>query len=264
MIKIVNTVLSKNQIKFIKSLKDKTCRVENSLFVAEGSKLVGDLIRQNYPIEKVYCTDKFIASMSNFLDNVPFERVTSDQLERTTQLKSVPDVIAMCRIPKIEFDFPSIFQHLCLALDRIQDPGNLGTIIRLADWFGIQHIFCSQDTVDLYNPKTVQATMGAFARVNVHYVDLINLLQTAKKHDVVIYGTFLEGENLYKSQLSPKGIIVMGNEGGGISKPVEELISQKITIPPYPIGETKTESLNVAIATSIICAEFRRQHQGKV
>ena len=147
---------------------------------------------------------------------------------------------------------------LTLALDGVQDPGNLGTIVRIADWFGIEDILCSMDTADIYNPKAIQATMGAIARVRLHYVDLPDMLSQTS---LPIYGTFLDGENLYDKQLSPEGIIVMGNEGKGITKEVGEKVSERLFIPSYPAQRETSESLNVAIATSIVCAEFRRRQQ---
>ena len=144
-----------------------------------------------------------------------------------------------------------------LALDDVQDPGNLGTIIRLADWFGIEHIFCSPNTVDVYNPKTVQATMGGIARVKLHYISLPELI--ASLEDIPVYGTFLDGENMYTQPLSAYGLIVMGNEGNGIGDEVKRLINRKLYIPNYPAERETSESLNVAIATAVVCAEFRRQ-----
>jgi TrmH family RNA methyltransferase len=149
-------------------------------------------------------------------------------------------------------------RSLCLALDDVQDPGNLGTIIRIADWFGIEDIFCSRGTVDVYNPKVIQATMGAIARVRVHYVDLAEFIATAG--DIPVYGTFLDGENMYGHELSANGIIVMGNEGNGIGSEVERLINKKLYIPNYPADRATSESLNVAVATAIVCAEFRRRN----
>ena len=148
-------------------------------------------------------------------------------------------------------------QQLCLALDDVQNPGNLGTIVRLADWFGIEHIFCSRGCADIYNPKTVQATMGGLARVQVHYMDLPQMLSLLPE-DVPVYGTFLDGDNLYKKSLDNRGLIVMGNEGKGISSSVEAFVTERLYIPNYPAGRATSESLNVAIATAIVCAEFRR------
>ena len=146
-------------------------------------------------------------------------------------------------------------KELTLALDGVQDPGNLGTIVRLADWFGIRHIFCSFDSADIYNPKSTQATMGALARVDVHYVDLPLALRSV---EAPVYGTFLDGQDIYTQDLSAHGVIVMGNEGRGISKAVAELVSHRLFVPPYPAQRPTVESLNVAIATAIVCAEFRR------
>ena len=156
---------------------------------------------------------------------------------------------------KLDFEAPS--RSLCLTLDGVQDPGNLGTIIRIADWFGIEDLFCSQNTVDVYNPKTIQATMGALSRVKVHYTDLIPFIQTL--HNVPVYGTFLDGDVIYQSELSPTGLIIMGNEGNGISPEIENIVTQRLYIPNYPKERKTSESLNVAVATSIICAEFRRR-----
>ncbi|MCQ2208297.1 MAG: RNA methyltransferase [Paludibacteraceae bacterium] len=143
-------------------------------------------------------------------------------------------------------------------LDRVQDPGNLGTIIRIADWFGIRNIVCSNDTVDVFNPKTVQATMGALARVKVHYADLVPFLKSLP-NDFPVFGTFLEGDNIYQMDLPQKAVIIMGNEGNGISKEVGQLVNKKLFIPSFPPNEPTSESLNVAVATAITCAEFRRR-----
>ena len=152
--------------------------------------------------------------------------------------------------------FPA--QSLCLALDGIQDPGNLGTIIRLADWFGIEHIYCSSNTVDAYSPKVVQASMGGLARVNLYYGSLTDLISSLD-NDVPVYGTFLNGENIYRQSLSQHGLIIMGNEGNGVSPEVEAFITRRLYIPNYPMERETSESLNVAVATAIVCAEFRRQ-----
>ena len=183
--------------------------------------------------------------------------VSTDELSRASLLKTPQQVLAIFEQPEYETDISVISRSLCLALDDVQDPGNLGTIIRLADWFGIEHIFCSLNTVDVYNPKTIQATMGGIARVKLHYVSLPELIRSLK--DIPVYGTFLDGENMYTQQLSSNGLIVMGNEGNGIGKEVEELITRKLYIPNYPSERETSESLNVAIATAVVCAEFRRQ-----
>ena len=171
--------------------------------------------------------------------------------------RSPQSVWALFERKNYQLDFTAIEQTLSIALDGVQDPGNLGTIIRIADWFGIENIICSPNCVDLYNPKVVQATMGAIARVKVHYTELPQLINAMK--NLPIYGTFLEGEFIYDTPLSNKGIIVMGSEGTGISKEVGQLVNKKLFIPSYPPNRTTSESLNVAVATSIICSEFRRR-----
>jgi TrmH family RNA methyltransferase len=165
----------------------------------------------------------------------------------------------LCKIPKYVINWDEIRVNLTLVLDEIQDPGNLGTIVRLADWFGIRNIICSENCADLYNPKVVQATMGSFTRVKIHYISLPGFLEHALVLNIPVYGAFLEGENLYQRQLTENGLIVMGNEGKGISDVISGFISTKINIPSYPVGAITSESLNVAIATSVICAEFRRR-----
>lgn len=247
--------LSKNKIKYIRSLEQKKIRKEEKVFLAEGPKLVGDLLGH------FHC--RFLAATSSWLSEhapVPVDEVaevTPDELSRASLLKTPQQVLAVFEQPEYTLD-TAVFQNsLCLALDDVQDPGNLGTIIRLADWFGIEHILCSPNTVDVYNPKTVQATMGGIARVKVHYAPLPALIRSLG--EVPVYGTFLDGKNMYEQPLSHNGLIVMGNEGNGISKEVERLINRKLYIPNYPQNRETSESLNVAIATAVVCAEFRRQ-----
>ena len=180
-------------------------------------------------------------------------------LSRASLLKTPQEVLAVFEQPHYEFDTNVTDQSLCLALDDVQDPGNLGTIIRIADWFGIEHIFCSSGTADVYNPKTIQATMGAIVRVKLHYCNLPDFLKSASQKNTPIFGTFLDGENIYTQELPANGIIIMGNEGNGISKQIAEMVTHRILIPNYPQGCETSESLNVAVATAIVCAEFRRR-----
>lgn len=248
-------MLSKNKIKYIHSLELKKNRKEEKVFVAEGHKLVGDLLTH------FHC--KLLIGTSEWLKrNAPFEadeiiEVTPEELSKASFLKNPQEVLALFEQPEYYIDPSVIKESLCLALDDIQDPGNLGTIIRLADWFGIEHIFCSQNTADVYNPKTVQATMGGIARVKLHYCSLTELI--AGLNETPVYGTFLNGDNIYTRKLSQKGLIVMGNEGNGVCQEIEKMITQRLYIPNYPQERDTTESLNVAIATAIVCAEFRRQ-----
>jgi TrmH family RNA methyltransferase len=248
--------LSKNRIKQIKSLEQKKYRKEEGLFVAEGHKLVGELMG-HFPCHFLAATETW---MNEHPDYPATEKlvVTPEELSRASLLMTPQQVLALFELPTEEPDITLPTHSLCLALDGIQNPGNLGTIVRLADWFGIEQLYCSLDTVDIYNPKAVQATMGGMAHVKVHYLPLPEFISQLPAN-VPVYGTLLEGENLYTQQLSKNGLIVMGNEGKGISEAVEQCITRKLLIPPYPLGRATTESLNVAMATAVVCAEFRRQ-----
>ena len=248
-------MLSKNKIKYIRSLELKKNRKEEQVFVAEGHKLVGDLLG-HFPCRLLVATRTWLDRNPNVRAEEIIE-VTPDELTRASLQKTPQEVLAVFDQPVYEMDASVVSKELCLALDDVQDPGNLGTIIRLADWFGIEHIFCSQGTVDVYNPKTIQATMGALARVKLHYCHLPSLI--ASLGDTPVYGTFLDGENMYGKELSSHGLIVMGNEGNGISDEVGKLVNERLYIPNYPPQRETSESLNVAIATSVICAEFRRR-----
>ena len=248
-------MLSKNKIKYIRSLEQKKYRKEEKAFLAEGHKLVGDL--------SGHFECRLLAATSTWLESHPdikadeIVEVSEEELKKASLLKTPQDVLAVFRIPKTDPGTRDIAGSLCLALDDVQDPGNLGTILRTADWFGIRHVFCSIGTADAYNPKTVQATMGALARVRIHYCDLKDLIGTLP--DMPVYGTFLDGKNIYGQELTPHGLIVMGNEGKGISQEMEKLVNRRLLIPNYPQGEETSESLNVATATAIVCAEFRRR-----
>lgn len=248
-------ILSKNRIKYIRSLELKKNRREEKLFLAEGPKLVGDLLG-HFPCRFLAATSGWLNAHSPVGADEVLE-VSAEDLARASLLKTPQQVLALFEQPEYKHDMEVISHSLCIALDDVQDPGNLGTIIRLADWFGIEHIFCSPNTVDVYNPKAVQATMGGIARVKVHYTPLPDLIRMLG--DVPVYGTFLDGKNIYEQQLSPHGLIVMGNEGNGIGDEVKKLINRKLFIPNYPQERQTSESLNVAIATAVVCAEFRRQ-----
>ncbi len=248
-------MLSKNKIKYIRSLELKKNRKEEKVFIAENHKLVGDLLG-HFPCKLLVATSAWLTGHPDVKADEVIE-VTQEELSRASLLKTPQEVLAVFAQPCHAFCPEVITRSLCLALDDVQDPGNLGTIIRIADWFGIEHIFCSQGTVDVYNPKTVQATMGALARVKLHYCDLPALI--ASLGDVPVFGTFLDGDNMYNEPLSANGLIVMGNEGNGVSKEVSNLINRRLYIPNYPQERETSESLNVAVATSIVCAEFRRR-----
>lgn len=248
-------MLSKNQIKFIQSLQLKKHRNETGCFVAEGNKLVSDLAPA-FECEWLIATDEWLKDHPH-LTAQQIIATTKDDLKKAGGLTTPQDAMAVFRKPEYTFSAESLKGKLTLAADRIQDPGNLGTIIRLADWFGIEQILCSPDTVDLYNPKTVQATMGALARIKVHYLPLADVFRDSP--DIPVYGTFLDGDDMYQTGLSQEGIILMGNEGNGINPDIEPWVSKRLYIPNFPEGQETSESLNVAIATAIICAEFRRR-----
>lgn len=248
--------ISKNKIKFIRSLEQKKVRREERVFLAEGPKLTADLLG-HFRCRYLAATDDWLAS-HNTIEADEIDTATIDEIARASLLKTPQDVIAIFDQREEKTDITVIEKQLCLALDDVQDPGNLGTIIRIADWFGIEHIFCSTNTVDVYSPKVVQATMGALSRVHLHYVSLTDLIGKLNKN-VPIYGTLLDGTNIYTQELSTTGLIVMGNEGNGITAEVRQLINRKLYIPNYPEGRDTSESLNVAIATAVTCAEFRRR-----
>lgn len=251
-------MLSKAKLKYIRSLELKKYRKEEGAFVAEGPKVVGDML-PHFTCRLLVATDAWHASNPMAVADEKIS-VTPDELTRASFLKTPQEVLAVFAMPSEEDCPVSVAgKELCLALDDVQDPGNLGTIIRLADWFGIHHIFCSLGCADAYNPKVVQATMGALARVKLHYTSLPDIFSEARVGDIPLYGTFLDGENLYEKSLAPHGIIVMGNEGNGISSEVASCVNERLFIPNYPVGVETSESLNVATATAIICAEFRRR-----
>lgn len=250
-------MISKATIKRIHALEMRKYRKNERLFVAEGPKLVNELYMSMKPVY-VAALPEWIASNANLLNNTTYDTLTPEELQKASLLMHPQQVIALFQIPENELNPDLLKDELILMLDGVQDPGNLGTIARVADWFGIRNIICSPDTADIYNPKAVQATMGALARVKFYYTELAMVLS---QYSGPIYGTFLDGNNIYKEELSRNGIIVMGNEGKGISQRTREMINRRLLIPNYPEGTLTTESLNVAIATSIVCAEFRRRSQ---
>lgn len=252
-------MISKAKQKLIRSLQQKKQRKEQGLFVAEGPKVVGDLME--------YLTPKLIVATADWMrqhnvstnETEVFE-VTEDELSRTSLLQNPQEVIGVFSMISTDENGKDVpYDELSIALDDIQDPGNLGTIIRIADWFGISRIYCSMNTADIYNPKVVQATMGSLARVRVTYTDLPSLLQKLPEN-FPVYGTFLDGKDIYEEQeLGPSGMIVMGNEGNGISTSVAQHVTHRLLIPNFPKGRSTADSLNVAIATAVTCAEFRRR-----
>ena len=249
-----STMISKAKTKLIRSLDQKKYREIENAFVAEGPKIVGDLLETRHA-KLLIATQDWLEGKS-FPEETEVVTATDEELRKVSFLRHPQQVLGVfpLPLPKSE-DRPN--GKLSLMLDNVQDPGNLGTIIRIADWFGIETIYCSMDTADAYNPKVVQATMGSIARVNVVYRELTTMLDSLPK-DFPVYGTLLNGDNIYQQTLSEEGIIVMGNEGKGISPIIAQRVTHRLLIPSYPPGRPTAESLNVAIATAITCSEFRR------
>jgi TrmH family RNA methyltransferase len=251
-------MLSKNKIKFIHSLKIKKYRDIHSLFIAEGIKTFEELTAGGMKPVFVSATADFFRTRE-FDKSTEIVEITREELQKISLQVTPSDVLALFEIPKILFDFDTLGSQLSLFLDDVQNPGNLGTIIRTAEWFGIGTIFCTRETADVYNPKVVQATMGGIARVNVVYVDADAFFAETEIRNIPVFGAFLDGENIYTAELNPTGIIVLGNEGNGISAKTEKHITKRIFIPPFPENAESVESLNVAVAGAIICSEFRRK-----
>lgn len=251
-------MLSKANTKLINSLKIKKYRDSLGLFCAEGEKLIDDLSRA-FECRYLVATPEFLATSSVEAETT-IEVKTNDELKKISSLTMPHQALAVFHKPTLEsHEAWANVGELTLMLDSVQDTGNLGTIIRIADWFGIEKIICSPTTADAYNPKTVQATMGALANVRVVYAELTQVLAKAKRQGIEVYGTFTDGENIYQEPLQRQGIIVMGNEGQGISTEVEELITRRLTIPTFSTKSHRSESLNVATATAIVCSEFLRR-----
>ncbi len=249
-------MLSKNKIKEINALSLKKNRDESGHFVAEGTKLVLDLITTFHCQLLIATTDWLSDHKQIKADEII--QAEPDEIKKISNQKTPQGVFAIFQKPEYHWEIEEIRTNLNLALDDIQDPGNLGTIIRIADWFGIHDVFCSEHSADIFNTKTVQACMGALARVRVHTVNLVEFLKICEEN-MPVYGTFMNGQDIYSEQLTTHGILVMGNEGNGISKEVEKLVSKKLLIPSFPKGQVTSESLNVGVATALICAEFRRR-----
>ena len=247
-------MISKNKIKYIRSLELKKNRNKEGKFVAEGFKVVDDLLALQ-PADLIVATSEWLKGKQLAAQTEVIE-VTEEELKKVSFLQHPQQVLAVFKQAQ-DGDFSINTSELNLALDGVQDPGNLGTIIRIADWFGITHIYCSQDTADVYNPKVVQATMGSIARVKVEYGNLLGLVESLPA-DVPVYGTLLDGDNIYQQQLENRGLIVMGNEGKGISPALAKKVNRRLLIPNFPEGRATADSLNVAIATAITCSEFRR------
>ena len=249
-------MISKSKIKLIHSLEQKKFRDETGMFVADGTKLVLELVSA-FRCTLLVATPGWIIENKNVRADEIIQ-VETGEFNKISNQKSPQGVLAVFAKPGFTWEMEELNQKLILALDDVQDPGNLGTIVRIADWFGITDVFCSEHSADAYNPKTVQATMGALARVRVHSVNLVEFLKSCPP-ELPVYGTFMNGENIYNRQITQHGIIVMGNEGNGISPQIERLVTTRLLIPNYPMGNPTSESLNVSVATALACAEFRRR-----
>lgn len=245
----------KSEIQMVRSLGEKRGRAEMGLFVAEGDKFIGELIGSSLRVRKVYITESADLDESQF-GSIDLEWISDKEMERISQLKSANSSLALVEMPRYTLDISDLAGRLTLVLDGVQNPGNMGTIIRLADWFGVRDIICSPTCADCFNPKVVQATMGAILRVRVHYTELVPLLEATS---LPIYGTFLDGDNIYTRNLSREGLLILGSEGQGISTEVEALVSERLYIPSFSTDSQGSESLNVAVAAAISCSEFRRR-----
>lgn len=243
-------------IKYIASLSMKKNREAEGCFAAEGTKCVRDTW-DYFNCRMIIATKAWYEQFghSGHLDKIVF--ANKQQMQRMSQFSTASEVIAIYDIPKYDIDDLEIKSNINIVLDNVQDPGNLGTIIRIADWFGIKNIFCNKTTVDVFNHKVIQATMGAISRVHVHYCDLKELIATHRY--MPVYGTFLDGDNIYESALSDSCFIIFGNEGKGISNDISKLVTKRLLIPSYPNGANTSESLNVGMATAITVGEFRRR-----
>ncbi len=251
-------MLSKNKIKYINSLKVKKYRLIEKVFICEGEKIFESLVKSAFVIKEVFATAQFIQNHSQKYSDINFDEVSSAELSKISLLTTSQSVFAIAEIPDYKLDAKVIKDKLTIVLDDINDPGNLGTIIRIADWFGIENIICSENTVDVYNPKVVQASMGSVFNIKIIYTDLEEFIKDAENLSIPVYGTFMNGENIYTTSLSKKGLIVFGNEANGISGNIEKYLTKKISIPDFNPSKI-AESLNVAVSAAIICSEFSRR-----
>jgi TrmH family RNA methyltransferase len=259
-------MLSNNRISFVKSLHQKKNRFAEGLFLAEGDKLVREYLQSDFQVEEVYAQTDWLKEHGKLIGiGVESYGATSKDLERLSTLISAPDVIAVVKVPQVHIATAEYFSGLTLVLDGIRDPGNMGTIIRTADWFGVDRIVASDDSAEHWNPKVVQASMGSLTRIKIvnhelvsFFTELNSFAKTNNRDVLPVYGTFLEGKNVYKEELTTEGFIVIGNEANGIREATETFVNHRIAIPSFAQGTHKAESLNAAIATALVLAEFRR------
>jgi RNA methyltransferase, TrmH family len=256
-------LISKQQIKHLRLLQQKKYRDKFNSFIVEGVKIINEAIQNDsLSINMLICTSKSknhinIAALSK---DTSLIEVTAKEFDKITSQNSPQEVLAVIRKPQFQIPKANLIEDISFAIDKLRDPGNFGTIIRLADWFGVKQIFCSTDTVDCFNPKVVQSSMGAIFRIDIHYVDLKKFLNNIKQNKLQsIYATSLSGSDLFKTKLSKPAVILLGNESGGLSEDLIVLSDQNLLIPNYSMSQDKGESLNVSMAAAIICAEIRRQ-----
>lgn len=253
-------MLSKNTIKRLNQLAIKKNRLKENLFIVEGDKMILELAQSEYEVAELYVTPELETAISQVhFQNTKVHTISHEELKKISQLKTPQNSLAVCHI-RTSLQIPDVLSEtLSIYLDGIQDPGNLGTILRICDWYAIQHVFVSSDTVDLYNSKVIQASMGSFARVQVYEAEFDAIKSLAAQSGAVIYGAFMNGENIYTQDLAKKAILVMGNEGNGIRPEIECQLTQKLSIPNFSTKEQKAESLNVSVATAVLCSEFKRK-----
>ncbi len=262
-------MLTKSKLSLLRALRQKKFRNEHGLFVAEGDKLVPEILQSNFAVESLFATPDWLKENSKIVKKAgETVSITKDELARISSLVTPQHVLAVVKMPEYVLTTKELLSTYTILLDGIRDPGNLGTIIRIADWFGIRDIICSPDSAEAWNPKVVQASMGSLLRVRIHEMEpakfLEDLKHCAEKEKIKapeVYGTFMEGESIYKTKFDSTGVIVIGNEANGINVLTEKHIGKKITIPLIPLYNSeqgRPESLNAAVATAIVCAELRR------
>lgn len=249
----LQTLLSRNKIKWIRSLHQKKFRDREGLFLAEGTKIVSEVLESNLEINYLVLSPEFLARV-DVAPTVQFDEASKEEIRKASTLQSPPEAIAICRKPQFQFPDKEFNNELVLVLDGIQDPGNLGTLLRSADWFGIENIILSPECADVYNPKVIQASMGAFLRIKFFRTDLVKFFSA--RQNMPVYGAYMEGESVGTGQIEENSFLILGNEGNGISEKLSPFIDRKISIPRY--GKSRTESLNVAVAGGILMASFRQ------
>lgn len=249
--------ITKNNAKYIASLQKKKNRFLHKQFVVEGKKMVDEVLQSELKVARLVVSPEYINRYIEKQHDIELFEAGSKEFGKMSHFKTPQQILAVVDMPEYTLDYRGLDRTLSLFLDRLNDPGNLGTILRIADWFGIERIICTDDTVDVFNPKCLQATMGSIFRVQTHYVDSIDFFSNIS--EIPVYGLYLNGKSIYKCELSQTGIIVMGSESHGISEPVSAYIKERLFIPPFSDRKKISESLNVSMATAIVCSEFRRR-----